>query len=89
MLSRLCMETYLLAVGELAKHSHEEGNWIWAVSSNFNTGSYNISGATNGNAIEYINGKNKQKVITVSTGNNERHNNVAPCVAAYLWQRTV
>ena len=49
------MEAYCLTVGELAKHSHEEGNWIWAVSSNFNTGSYNISGATNGNAIEYIN----------------------------------
>ena len=78
-----------LTAGELANHSHEEGSWIWAVSNNFNTGTYQISDATNGNAIPYNYGKTKQKVITVSTGNNKRHNNVAPCVSAYLWQRTV
>lgn len=25
----------------------------------------------------------------LSFGDNQRHNNVAPCVAAHLWQRTV
>jgi hypothetical protein len=25
----------------------------------------------------------------LSFGDNQRHNNVAPCVSAYLWQRTV
>lgn len=78
-----------LTVGELASHSHEEGDWMWAVSKSFSAGTYNIGNATNGNAIPYHDGKTDQKVITVSAGNNERHNNVAPCVSAYLWQRTV
>ena len=62
---------------------------MWAVSKSFSAGTYNIGNATNGNAIPYHDGKTDQKVITVSAGNNERHNNVAPCVSAYLWQRTV
>ena len=60
---------------------------MWAVSSNFNTGTYNIASATNGNAIEYVNGKNKQKVYSVSAGNNRYHNNVSPGIAAYIWKR--
>ena len=76
-----------LTVGELAKHSHEEGGWMWAVAYNFNTGSYNISGATNGNAIEYTNGKNKQKVYSGSAGSNGYHNNISPGIAVYCWHR--
>lgn len=79
--------TQNLSVGELAKHSHEEGGWMWAVAYNFNTGSYNISGATNGNAIEYTNGKNKQKVYSTSAGNNGYHNNISPGIAVYCWHR--
>lgn len=77
-----------LSAGELAKHSHENGDWIWAVSKNFNTGSYNIPGATNGNAIEYVNGKNKQQVYSISAGGNRYHNNVSPVIAVYCWKRT-
>ena len=77
-----------LTVGELAKHSHEEGDWMWAVAYHFNTGSYNISGATNGNAIEYANGKNKQKVYSASAGNNGYHNNISPVIAVHCWKRT-
>ena len=79
--------TQNLSVGELAKHSHENGGWIWAVSSNFNTGSYNIPSATNGNAIEYVNGKDKQKVYSDSAGSNGYHNNISPGIAVYCWRR--
>ena len=77
-----------LTVGELAKHSHENGNWIWAVSCNFNTGNYSISDATNGNAMPYASGKDLQKVYSVNAGDNQYHNNIASCVAVYLWHRT-
>lgn len=76
-----------LTVGELAKHNHENGGWMWAVSYNFNTGTYNIPGATNGNAIEYTSGRDTQKVYSVSTGHNQFHNNVSPGIAAYIWKR--
>ena len=80
--------TQNLSVGELAKHSHENGDWMWAVSYHLNTGTYNIASSTNGNAIEYINGKDKQKVYSVSAGDNRYHNNVSPGIAVYCWKRT-
>ena len=61
---------------------------MWAVSYHFNTGSYNIPDATNGNAIEYTNGKDKQQVYSTSAGGNRYHNNVSPVIAVRCWKRT-
>jgi len=61
---------------------------MWAVSAKFNTGSYNIPGASSGNAATYSEGKASQKVWTTSSGGNSTHNNIQPVVAGYCWRRT-
>lgn len=77
-----------LTTDELATHKHEQGDWIWAVSNNFTTGTYNIPNVTSGNAIPYANGKASQKAWTVSSGKNSPHNNIQPVIASYGWKRT-
>ncbi|MFR4308100.1 hypothetical protein [Acidaminococcus intestini] len=69
-------------------HKHEQGDWVWAVSANFNAGSYNIPRASSGNAATYSEGKASQKVLTTSSGGNSTHNNVQPSICAYCWKRT-
>ena len=77
-----------LTTDEMPAHKHEQGDWVWAVSDNFNTGSYNVPNASSGNAITYSEGKASQRVWTVSSGGNTSHNNVQPSICAYCWKRT-
>ena len=77
-----------LTTDEMPAHEHEQGDWMWAVSASFNTGSYNIPGASSGNATTYAEGKASQRVWTESSGNNAPHNNVQPVIASYGWKRT-
>lgn len=77
-----------LTTDEMPAHKHEQGDWVWAVSANFNTGSYNIPRASSGNAATYSEGKAFQKVLTTSSGGNSTHNNVQPSICAYCWKRT-
>lgn len=82
-----------LTVGELANHIHpyrlfsgnqgtsatdaKQGKFMSTISVADIAGSFYCEP---GKSIEFH---------IYGAGNNERHNNVAPCVAAYLWQRTV
>ena len=77
-----------LTTDEMPAHKHEQGDWMWAVSANFKTGTYNVPNASSGNAITYSEGKASQRVWTVSSGGNTSHNNVQPVIASYVWRRT-
>ncbi|MCH4095172.1 MAG: hypothetical protein LKE88_00765 [Acidaminococcus provencensis] len=77
-----------LTTDELPKHSHEQPDWIWAVSKGFNTGTYNIPGGSSGNATTYADGKDTQRTWTQLSGNDAPHSNVQPVIASYGWKRT-
>lgn len=77
-----------LTTDELPSHKHEQGDWMWAVSDNFTTGTYNIPNGSSGNATTYAAGKASQRVWTESSGNNAPHNNIQPVIASYGWKRT-
>ena len=81
------MEKKGVTVGELPAHQHEMPFWMWAVSFKYNTGTYQIPQQTNGNAIEYINGKSQQQQLATNTGNDRYHNNLSPCKVTYVWFR--
>ena len=76
------------ATEEMAAHTHELGDWVWAVSSHFNSGTYNIQKQSSGNATPYAYGKTLQKVYTLSSGKDVAHNNIQPVIASYIWSRT-
>ena len=89
----LPLETYILTVGELANHVHayrlysgtqgtsatdaKQGKFMSAVCTADMNGSFECEP---GKSLEFH---------LYSAGNNERHNNVSPCLSAYVWQRTV
>ena len=82
-----------LTVGELANHAHayrlfsgtqgtsatdaKQGKFLCSVYAADVAGSY------------YCEPGKSNEFHLYGAGNNKRHNNVAPCVSAYLWQRTV
>lgn len=74
------MAPHRIAVGELASHTHAQ-----YVTANPGTGNYNTR-------IDYkedaLNVDTYYQVETGATGGNNYHNNISPCVAAYLWKRT-
>ena len=88
----LCLAAHRLAVGELANHAHayrlfsgtqgtsatdaKQGKFMCTVSIADIDGSFYCSPSTSNEFHIY------------AAGNNERHNNVSPCLAAYLWRRT-
>lgn len=90
MSSRLPLGKNGLAVGELPNingqfgcgvpnyHSTKYANGVFS-GTNFGVTEKRPGASENGNVFGY----------SINFGNNERHNNVAPCVSAYLWQRTV
>ena len=76
-----------LTVGELASHKHEASDWIAVNSQGGNTGTLFASSGIQWNWE--INERSKQWNGTLSVGDNQRHNNVSPCVAVYAWRRIV
>ena len=64
-----------LTVAQMPSHNHEMPVWMWAVSTGFNTGTYNISGSGNrtGNAIPYNDNRTSQPQYTSSTGSGSGH----------------
>jgi len=79
---------FQVSTDEMPAHKHEQGDWMWAVSANFKTGTYNVPNASSGNATTYSEGKASQRVWTVSSGGNTAHDNVQPVIASYVWRRT-
>lgn len=93
MCGHLPLDAYCIAVGELANHVHpyrlysgpqgtsatdaKQGKFMSAVSIADANGSFYCE---LGKSIEFH---------LYSAGNNEHHNNVSPCLSAYVWQRTV
>ena len=76
-----------LTVGELPAHQHEMPFWMWAVSFQYNTGTYQIPLRRNGNAVEYNNGKSNRQQFVTATGGYGYHYNVSPCQSVYIWRR--
>lgn len=79
---------FQVSTDEMAAHNHELGDWVWVVSSNFNSGTYNIQKEASGNAVPYAYGKSLQNVYCLSSGKDVAHNNVQPVIASYVWHRT-
>ncbi len=79
---------HVLTVNEIPSHSHQMPPWMWAVSAGWNNGTHNISGAVNGNAVPYNDGKSKQTQYSEAVGGGLKHNNLPPYLAVYMWKRT-
>ena len=85
-----------LTVGELAEHNHRSfaNCLIWADKSVWNSSistSQVALGGSNTNSGPVFMDRTVESAglwYSKSAGNNQRHNNVSPCVAAYLWRRT-
>lgn len=75
-------------------------DWIWATSTNFNTGTFNIEwkdGRT-GNAVPYYGNKTDQQLLVTYTGSGQGHTHtlsshthdvsiLPPYLAVYVWKR--
>ena len=83
----LLMETYRLTVGELPKISGAVSNYIiWG---NKQAESGVLHSSVGGTKFPSAATENAYgATISISFGDNQHHNNVAPCIAAYCWQRT-
>lgn len=84
------MATHCLAVGELPKIEGTFGCSVPAYHSNFAKGVFKDTDfGTKQSQIAPPGDVNTVYGYSLSFGDNQRHNNIAPCVSAYLWQRTV
>lgn len=79
------METHSIAVGELAKHTL---SFVYGGRPMVLYGK--LSAKTDGFAGgPYWNGASASTDDQLnSVGNDKYHNNIAPCIASYLWKRT-
>lgn len=80
-----------MTVGELPKIKGTFGCSVPTYHVNFANGVF--SGTDFGDKTSNItNGSDRNGIIYgyhIEFGNDQRHNNIAPCISAYLWQRTV
>ena len=82
------METYCLTVGELPSH-----NTKFRVYATLGTNDQLPSGCSSPNRCYSVadgsglNGLGSYDITTPSVGGDKRHNNVSPCMAAYVWKR--
>ena len=85
-----------LTVGELATHDHRShaNCVIWADKKDWNssisTSQIALDGSSTDSGAVFMDRTVESAGLwySNSAGNNQRHNNVSPCVAAYLWRRT-
>ena len=85
-----------LTVGELATHDHRSyaNCVIWADKKDWNssisTSQIALDGSSTDSGAVFMDRTVESAGLwySKSAGNNQRHNNVSPCVAAYLWRRT-
>lgn len=82
--------TQNLSVGELPQIKGTFGCSVPQNHANFANGVFaNTSFGTSQAKVAQPIDANTVYGYRLSFGDNQRHNNVAPCVSAYLWQRTV
>ena len=74
------METYCIAVGEIPKIKPSATDHLWN-SGNDGTGVGNVVNWSNHGSFNLFG-------VFNSFGNDEYHNNVAPCLPVYAWRRT-
>ena len=90
MCRQLYLEAYCLAVGELPEIKGTFGCSVPTYHVNFANGVFaGMNFGTNQSNIAQAGDVSTVYGYRLSFGDNQRHNNVAPCVSAYLWQRTV
>ena len=85
-----------MTVGELAKHDHRSfaNCAIWADKDSWNdtlsTSQIALDGSSTDSGCVFMDRTVDSAGLWYSkdTGDNARHNNVSPCVGAYLWKRT-
>ena len=84
MYSSLCLATYRLAVGESAKHTHVfvHGGHPMVL---YGELSSKTDGFAGGPYWVGVTATTDDELTSV--GNNEYHNNLAPCISAYMWKR--
>ena len=73
------MEAYCLTVGELAQHIHAYRTMALQ--------SADIDASVNP-AYRGTDEQAQSMMSTLPSGNNQYHNNVSACIAAYVWKRT-
>lgn len=77
-----------ITVGESASHSHTihfyNDDWN---SSDGKGGAYNLPGIVHDAAVKSDTTTNRWTDIIESTGGDQPHNNVSPCLASYIWKR--
>lgn len=90
MYCQLPLEKNSIAVGELPKIKGTFGCSVPTYHVNFANGVFaGTDFGTNQSNIAPAGDVSTVYGYRLSFGDNQRHNNVAPCVSAYLWQRTV
>lgn len=85
-----------LTVGELATHNHRSyaNCVIWADkkywNSSISTSQIALDGSSTDSGAVFMDRTVESAGLwySKSTGGNQRHNNVSPCIGAYLWRRT-
>lgn len=85
-----------LTVGELAEHNHRSyaNCVIWADkkcwTSSISTSQIALDGSSTDSGAVFMDRTVESAGLwySTSTGSNKHHNNVSPCIGAYLWRRT-
>lgn len=84
MCGHLPLDAYCIAVGESARHSHADiavyGTKSSSATNHRQTYKYDIVDES----ASFV----PTGLDCMPTGGNQHHNNVSPCLAAYIWQRT-
>lgn len=87
--------TQNLSVGELAVHNHRSyaNCLIWTDKKNWDsrisTSQVALDGSSTNSGAVFMD-KTKESAglwYSKSTGGGQRHNNVSPCIGAYVWRR--
>ena len=85
------MEAYCLTVGELASHIHPYKLFAGTpgtTQTDTKQGKFMAAFVTSDSGLSFYCEPGKSGEFHIyGTGNNEHHNNISPCLAAYAWKR--